>query len=65
MGGIWAPAIDKQIIQMGEKVVDSEAGPTERALVLGLEQRPWEFRLSNDAPQGSTSDRIVKGHRNG
>jgi hypothetical protein len=50
---------------MGEKVVDSEAGPTERALVLGLEQRLWEFRLSNDAPQGSPSDRIVKGHRNG
>ena len=34
-------------------------------LVFGFEQRPWEFRLANDAPQGSTSNRIVKGHRNG
>jgi hypothetical protein len=36
-----------------------------RSLVFGFEQRPREFRLSNDAPQGSTPDRIVKRHRDG
>jgi hypothetical protein len=44
---------------------DPEFGPPERSLVFGFEQGLWEFRLSNDAPQGSTSDRIVKEHRNG
>ena len=36
-----------------------------RSLILGFEQGLWEFRLSDDAPQGSTSDRIVKRYRYG
>jgi hypothetical protein len=40
-------------------------GAAVRSLVFGFEQRLGEFRLSNDAPQGSTSDRIVKRHRYG
>jgi hypothetical protein len=36
-----------------------------RSLVFGFEQRPWEFRLSNDAAQGSSPDGIVKRHRYG
>ena len=34
-------------------------------LVLGFKQRFREFRLPNDASQGSTPDRIVKRNRNG
>lgn len=35
-------------------------GAAVRSLAFAFEQRLWEFRLSNDAPQGSASDRIVK-----
>ena len=47
------------------EVTDPDCGRAERRLVVGFEQRLWEFRLSNNAPEGATSDRIVKGHRNG
>jgi hypothetical protein len=38
--------------------------PQTDSLVFGLKQRFREFRLPNDAPQGSASDRIVKRNRN-
>jgi hypothetical protein len=50
---------------MSENAANAEFGAAGRRLVFGFEQRLGEFRLSNDAPQGSTPDRIVKGHRNG
>jgi hypothetical protein len=46
-------------------VVADQFGAAVRSLAFGFDQRLWEFRLSNDAPQGSTPDRIVKGYRNG
>ena len=46
-------------------VAMSESGLGNDRLVFGFKQRFREFRLPNDAPQGSTSDRIVKRNRNG
>ena len=46
-------------------VAMSESGLGNDCLVFGFKQRFREFRLPNDAPQGSTSDRIVKRNRNG
>src|ERR1035441_5235284 len=46
-------------------VAMSESGLGNDCLVFGFKQRFREFRLPNDAPQGSTSDRIVKRNRIG
>lgn len=42
-----------------------ESGLEDDRLVFGFKRRSREFRLPNDAPQGSTPDRIVKRNGNG
>ncbi len=50
---------------MSEKSPMLSFGAAERNLVLGFKQRFREFRLTNDASQGSTPDRIMKWNGNG